>query len=355
MALVLISTAVIPGFVNVPFPSMRIVEAETRLAQLNATAAILAVQLDELEALAKMAPAKLSPPSSCKDLYERGERKDGPYDLTFSDGTSEKVYCDMTTVDGGWTMVAKVKGQGTTMNRLNQHQWRDGTILGNSDDLSDVDALTQAYSSVPFTDVLIRGLTTGEKHVAWSHPNQYDSMKAVNNGCERISDGVRLSGRVANLDLLDGANIAMYGSADGSTECPALKYGFFGFDWNDYRETQIAGCANKGNDASACATNAAACVTNGPSSAAHGAVGAANDNERMVGGHSGGFIAISTFKRTATESGVNCLDKKLTDFGVGAGYHNMDAAIEKEAINAHNWGHGNANTHGFKTHAVFVR
>lgn len=235
-------------------------------------------------------------------------------------------------------MVAKVKGQGTTMNRLNQHQWKDGTILGNSDDLSDVDALTQAYSSVPFTDVLIRGLTTGERHVAWSHPNQYDSMKAVNNKCERISDGVRLSGRVANLDLLDNEKIERYGKADGSTECPALKYGFFGYDWNDYRETQIAGCAN-----------------NGPSSAAHGAVGAGNDNERMVGGHSGGFIAISTFKRTGTESGVNCHGSRLTDFGVGAGYHNMDVAIEKEAINAHCWGHGNAETHGFKTHAVFVR
>lgn len=109
MALVLITAAVAPGFINVPFPAMRIAEAETRLTALNATVAILGVKAAGLLEKAKGAGPAPSPPvihSSCL-AYKIADPKLSGYQiktLKLSDHSIDAL-CDFSTHGGGWTRV----------------------------------------------------------------------------------------------------------------------------------------------------------------------------------------------------------------------------------------------------------
>lgn len=60
-------------------------------------------------------------------------------------------------------------------------------------------------------------------------------MFSVVNAGQRVSDGVRLSGRVGNLDNANG-------DQRHQNECSALKFGFFTYDWTQ-SANGIAGCA----------------------------------------------------------------------------------------------------------------
>ena len=222
-------------------------------------------------------------------------------------------FCDMKTLGGGWTLIAKVQGQSPVMNKANTAQWRDGTALGSVTSLADENALgSDAYAKVPFRDVMIRSLTDPSKHVAWRHPRTYDSMKSVANGCAPVSDGTPLdTNTITNLDYT--------GSAANHNPCSGLKYGFFGYDYT-YDEGPVAGCST---------ANTALPYT----------------------GHAGGVISISKFSTSHLGSSANC----ISDFAVGGGYHNMGSAGSSDAIIAHRWNHGFSLTGDFRTHAIFVR
>ena len=44
--------------------------------------------------------------TSCLDLREEGKRRSGIYDIRFGDET-RKVFCDMNTLGGGWTVIQR--------------------------------------------------------------------------------------------------------------------------------------------------------------------------------------------------------------------------------------------------------
>jgi len=62
-------------------------------------------------------------------------------------------------------LVAKVLGDNTVMNANNLKQWRQGVPLGDASSLKSENALTEAYSTVPFTDVMIRSPKDATKSV----------------------------------------------------------------------------------------------------------------------------------------------------------------------------------------------
>jgi uncharacterized protein YbdZ (MbtH family) len=250
---------------------------------------------------------------TCFEYFKNGQTESGPYNLSNGDSPSFSTYCDMTTLGGGWTMVAKVKGKDATLNRLNTAQWQTGTPLNEAgmSNLIDANAFGTAYSTVPFTDVMIRSISDADKRVSWRHPTEYTSMHSIAQACTSISDGSPLEpGTKDGPAALDFDNNANYKAL--CTSSGMMKYGFFGFDYS-YDVTDVVGC-----------------------------------NVQYMG-HSGGFIAVSSF--TTSPAQTSC----VTDFGVGSGYYNMASGDDTYAINAHWWGAGNSYSHDFNTHAVFVR
>ena len=196
------------------------------------------------------------------------------------------------------------------LNKDNTKQWKDALPMGNVLDLSDENALSSgAYSSVPFTDVMIRSITDPSKHVAWRHPTTYTSVKDLISKCSPVSDGQLLSGGVQSLDYT--------GAASWHKACNDVRYGNFGYDYT-YDEGPVAGCTVSHT------------------------------------GHAGSVFSISVFDtahRENTGKQMGC----VSDFGVGGGYHAMSSEDDARAINAHWWGEGNTHQADFNTHAVFVR
>ena len=118
-----------------------------------------------------------------------------------------------------WTLVAKVAASDSTMNRLNTAQWRDGVTLGSALDLSEENALGQAYSSVPFSDVMIRSLDGGGA-VGWSHPGVYSSDAT---SCRHAapSPTVSCSSAASTSSGTPGSPSALM------NVCADVRYGFF--------------------------------------------------------------------------------------------------------------------------------
>jgi hypothetical protein len=257
------------------------------------------------------------PAANCKEIKDAYPASaEGTYTID-PDGTGPRqpfaVVCDMTTGGGGWTLVAKLTGQDSIMNRTNQSQWRQRNLIGNTSDLREENALGAAYETVPFTDVLIRSVRAPDRNLAWRHPSQFQSMWHVVEAGQRVSNGVKLFGSVYNLD---------YTSYPGSTyhnDCYMLKYGFFGFD-STQNSTGIAG-------------------------------------HSLQTGHTGAVIAASIFQNGTGNYGpddgrfTNC----VTDFGAGACYNNCEAGANQKNLQAHWWGAGNTYTADFRAHAIFVR
>jgi hypothetical protein len=105
-----------------------------------------------------------------------------------------------TTEDGGWTLVATLKGRDATLNANAWNVWRHAALVGDASVLSDSNAVGEAYSSVAFTDVMIRSVANPAKNLGWRHPKQFSSLHDVIYKCETVADGTRLFGSFENLD-----------------------------------------------------------------------------------------------------------------------------------------------------------
>ena len=228
-----------------------------------------------------------------------------------------EVYCDQETGGGGWTMVVKVKGNDPTMNRYNKNQWYDGKGLGDCKALKDENALCPAYSTVQFSDVLIRGLANPLRNLAWRHREVFANMKDTVRKFERYHTTNKLFGALSNLDF--------NGHYQYHRDCAWNAYGFHGAD-HTYTFNSYLG------------------VKNGWRS-----------------GHAGGVISVGNFNHNNwnTHPSYGYMGGLtmycLSDFAIGGGYHDMNTTNEKYAINTHWWGNGNGHSHSWKTHAVFVR
>ncbi len=263
------------------------------------------------------------PGLTCLDIKTQAPNaKSGTYWID-PDGSAStiapfQVYCDQETGDGGWTLVAKVKGKDATMNRLNTAQWRTKTPIANQDctTTKDENALCSAYDKVPFQDVMIRSLAKPNRNLAWRHRDTYASAWAVVNAGARVMTQNKLFGSVNTLDY--------NGDQFYFRDCGDLAYGWFTADWSQ-NYNGIAGHA-------------------------------------LVHGHSGGVVGASLFDPGAWANGktygpssystVHC----VTDFSLGSCYDNCNnGGNDTYSINAHWWGNGNEYTWDWNSHGLFVR
>lgn len=260
---------------------------------------------------------------TCKDIKMKApSAKSGVYWVDpdgSGSGVAFQAYCDQETGGGGWTLVAKVKGNDKTMNRLNTAQWRAKKLIGNCTTTASENALCVSYDKVGFTDVMIRSLAKPWRNLAWGHRDAYKSVWHVVEAGKRVFTRNRLFGAVSNLDY--------NGNPLYHRDCPTLSYGFFTGDYT-YNYGGIAG------------------------------------HKSLAHGHSGGVVGASlndwsnwrgtyaNYYYYTSLSTTEC----LSDFAVGGGYINAAAnSDDSYAINGHWWGNGNTYTHNWNSHGVFVR
>eukprot|EP00935_MAST-01C_sp_MAST-1C-sp1_P000936 g936.t1 len=239
--------------------------------------------------------------TSCLQILEDGYSQGSQAYWLKADGSSEpafQTFCDMKSNGGGWALVAKVKKGSSVMNSHNTEQWRWGTPLGDTQTLSDENALGVGYKRLPFQEVMIANLFDTSNHVAWKHPDTYSSMHGIAKNGVRISNGQLTSGSIDHLrhDRVD----------DKHRGCNGLRYGFFGYD-----ATQSGGIAG----------------------------------HWMTTGHCGSFVAVSRF---GTSGPTGC----VSDFGLGGAY---GYGSGKHGICSHHWNHGDHYTQDYHSVGLFVR
>ena len=124
--------------------------------------------------------------ASCKDYKNggnyTGDTGDGVYWINPA-GSAFKVYCEMTTNGGGWTLIAKITGS-DSVDRWGYDQiiYKDSTTLGDATNLNAVDAKSTAYSTVAGTQILIRrlNLTAYAVHTYSTNPVSWGQFLTTN-------------------------------------------------------------------------------------------------------------------------------------------------------------------------------
>ena len=168
-----------------------------------------------------------------KDVTKTGES--GIYTINPTGVKEFKVYCDMDTDGGGWTMVLKVNNNNTTqLGSRDYNSWIKGNTFGDTTKLNNDRALGEAYNTVSFDSVLIRDVNNSSNKVAWKHEKTYSSLKSVISQKQTIRDGKLIEGSELELN---------YNAGCGNGVRPSGRY--YGFYVDDYyyknRLTNMAG------------------------------------------------------------------------------------------------------------------
>jgi len=119
-------------------------------------------------------------PSSCLNALKSGDSHgDGIYTID-PDGlgleSDFKVYCDMTTDGGGWTLLMKAT-RGTTFN-YNSNYWTTSNTLNEGEiNRNDGDAKFRTFNELAITDIMARWPDAGD--IIWLRNSAWESRTAL--------------------------------------------------------------------------------------------------------------------------------------------------------------------------------
>ena len=172
-----------------------------------------------------------NPAFSCKQLLADNKEfasKDGVYWLKpkLYGGNAFKVWCDMSTHGGGWTLIGKTaglkhNGDGGVLDGFDKTRWVNKQYLGDVTSLTQANALGPAYESVPFSDFMLQGLQNKSKKLAWRMSQTFPNLFSVFTNSTQHKTTTLLVGNHKSLDWRPGC-----GSGNGPDGTGPQFYGF---------------------------------------------------------------------------------------------------------------------------------
>lgn len=104
--------------------------------------------------------------ASCKEALKLPNHPSGVYAIDAGDASPVPVflaYCDMTTANGGWTLVLKVDGSKPTF-KHDDNIWENGNFINEAfPDLDKTEAKLQSFVKTPFEQILITMEDNGQR------------------------------------------------------------------------------------------------------------------------------------------------------------------------------------------------
>ncbi|XP_032231156.1 uncharacterized skeletal organic matrix protein 5 [Nematostella vectensis] len=174
-------------------------------------------------------------PSSCKEVYDRGLKKDAAYILSM-ENKSVEIYCHMTVIDGcgdgGWTLAMKVDGAKATF-LYESSLWTNKLAYNPSAGLTGFDnqeTKLPSYWATPFTKICI-GLKVGDNLKSMTIPYTATSLYDV------IADGIYRGttpiGKTAWKALIAGSSMQADCNQEGFNVGGRVRVGLVSNEQND--------------------------------------------------------------------------------------------------------------------------